>query len=137
MIFIARLKGDPVLIYCAERGCGNSWTLADENVPAAMERGEIVVRMNPQAGYSTQQTVGICHACQDAHKRSARSWQRNGKRDVDAEHAALMQLIARTREAHPDWSLKRCVHESVNFVNSASEEKSPAFRAYLLDREDN
>ena len=135
MIFIARVKGDPVVISCSEYGCGASWSMPDEDVPAALERGDVVIRMKPQAGYSTSETVGVCAICQAKYKQTARA-RRQGKRNVDAEHAELMQLVARTREAHPDWSLKRCVHESVNFVNSAAEEKNPGFRAYLLERED-
>lgn len=101
-----------------------------------MDRGEIVTRVSPQAGYSTLQTVGVCISCQNKYKNEARMQRHKAKRNVDAEHRQLMHLIAQTRQAHPEWSLKKCVHESVEFVNSAAEERDPAFRAYLLELED-
>jgi hypothetical protein len=134
MLFIARKKGDPMFISCGEKGCSANWTLPDEQVQAAIDRGEIVVRTTPQAGYSTLETVGVCEKCQAKYRKAARS--KRGKRDVDAEHRELMALIYRTIEAHPEWSRKRCIKAAVEFVNSAAEERDPAFRAFLLERED-
>jgi hypothetical protein len=134
MIFIARAKGDPMTVYCAERGCSSSWTIPDEQIQAAIDSGEVVVRTTPQAGYSTLETVGVCAKCQEKYRKAAKAPRKN--RDFDGEHRELMALVYRTREAHPDWNLKRCVKEAVEFVNSAAEEKNPAYRAFLLERED-
>lgn len=123
-----------MVISCSEYGCGASWSVPDEEVQGQIDRGLLVVRANPHAGYSTIQTVGVCKSCQDKFKHAARSARR--KRDVDAEHGRLMHLIAQTREAHPDWPLEKCVRDCVAFVNSPAEERDPAFRAYLMDREE-
>lgn len=124
---------EPMNLVC--QSCGASRPVTDEEGARLLELGDAVRTTTPQQGWSTVSTFEICKACQAKERDKQRLGPRR-KRNVDIEHRELMHLIAQTRQAHPDWSLKKCVHESVEYMNRPDAEPDAAFRAYLLDRED-
>ena len=119
-----------VMITCQD--CAGSWSVPDMTIGKLLADGDVVEKTTDNPGWSYTGYYGVCENCQRMFKAAAK---KPFKRNVDGEHQHLMHLIAQTREAHPDWSLKKAVHECVEYVNDAGNERDPGFRKWLLEHE--
>jgi DNA-binding transcriptional regulator GbsR (MarR family) len=119
-----------VQITCVD--CAATWSVPDMTIGALLADGSVVEKTSESPGWSYTGYFGVCENCQRMFKAAAHKKQ---PRNVDTEHRALMQLVAQTRESHPDWSLEKAVHECVAYVNDAGNEHDPKFRKWLLDHE--
>jgi hypothetical protein len=128
-----------VQLHCND--CLAVWSVSESELAAGKASGSITEKLvqgrQEMWNGTTQPTssttyLGICAACQAKHRLATAPRKRL---TADQEFLEIRKLVERVRLAHPEWPLKRCTFEAVEWVTRPEIESDPAYRAYLMDRE--
>jgi hypothetical protein len=110
------------------RDCDDHFRISDIAKEGLLKAGLLKREERPVPGqtYGIWEWVGRCIDCARAQASKPR---RRGT--VEQEAAYYQRLIHINREAHPEWSLKRCAKEASAEVHDPRREPDHDFRAYL------
>lgn len=110
------------------RDCDTRFKISDIAKDGLLKAGLLKREERPVPGqyYGIWEWMGRCYECAKSQKSTPK---RRGS--VEEEAAYYQRLIRAKREAHPEWSLKRCAKEVSAEYHDPRREPSPAFRTYL------
>ena len=121
-----------ISVICVD--CGKSFDIDNSRIPALLKDESIVVKETGTPSWSYSTYHGVCESCQAIFKAAARKPKR--RMTVEEESVAIQHRLHQLREARPELTLEQAAHAAVEDILDPHLEPNPAYRAYLLDRDE-